>query len=80
MVVYSSGAGVVTKVRNININASFHPIAMHVYVVLRIGVDAPVCIIKVCFTYQDEFWRPFDANGCNNVEYPEEAEAAETRL
>ena len=33
MVVYSSGAGVVTKVRNIIINASFHPIAMHVYVI-----------------------------------------------
>ena len=27
------------------------------------------------FSYQEYFLNPFDAHGCNHVEYPEEAES-----
>ena len=32
------------------------------------------------FPYHDAFWRPFDAHGCNHVEWTEESEATETHL
>ena len=47
---------------------------------LRICVDAPVCSIKIYFSYQGAFLRTFDTYGCVRLEYPDDSEAVETRL